>query len=165
MPINLGRHSYSYGTLRGSMNTVHVGKYSSIAEGTVFDCGFNHKTSNITTFPLHSIWTSLPSNIEQPKDIHIGNDVWIGEGCFIMSGVHIGNGAVIGANTVVTKDVLPYAVVAGSPARIQKYRFSPYEIEQLQKINWWDWSDEKVFENAPLLISGNIHEFIIKHKP
>lgn len=164
MSIKLGRHSYCYGTQRGTMNTIHVGNFSSIAENTVFDGGFNHE-QNITTFPLSKIWSDLPSNIKKPKDIIIGNDVWIGEGCFIMSGVTIGNGAIVGCNSVVTKDVPPYCVVAGSPARIKGRRFSSYQIEQLELIKWWDFTDEKIREVSNELQSTNIQEFINKHKP
>jgi len=163
--IKLGRHSYCYGVQRGTMNTVHVGNFCSIAENTVFDGGFNHVTDNITTFPLKKIWSELDSNIETPKDIHIGHDVWIGEGCFIMSGVTIGNGAIVGCNSVVTKDVPPYCVVAGSPARIKGRRFSSYEIEQLERIEWWNFSDDKIRAIAHELQSGNIQDFINKHKP
>lgn len=76
----------------------------------------------------------------------IGNDVWIGENSIILGGVKIGNGAVIGAGAVVTKDVPPYAIVGGVPARIIKYRFSDEDIEFLQSVKWWDW-DERTIQN------------------
>lgn len=170
MSIKLGRHSYCYGVQRGTMNTVHVGNFTSIAEGVIFDGGFNHKTENITTFPLHSIWSDLPSNIKPPADIHIGSDVWIGEGCFIMAGVSIGHGAIVGCNSVVTKDVRPYDIVAGSPAISKNTRFGVYtengaskNIELLLKIAWWDWDDEKIRDNADLITSPYIVPFIKKH--
>lgn len=162
--IKLGTHSYCYGTQRGSANDVIVGNYSSIAENTVMDGGFNHDTSNVSTFPFASIWTELPSNIKVNGHIYIGSDVWIGEGCFIMSGVTIGDGAIVGANSVVTKDIPPYTVVAGSPARIRRRRFSSFEIEQLLIIKWWEWDEKKVKDNVHLLQSHNIHEFIKTHK-
>lgn len=161
--IKLGRHSYCYGVQRGDMNTVHVGNFSSIAENTVLDGGFDHNTENVTTFPLHTIWSVLPSNVVCKGDIVIGSDVWIGEGCFIKSGITIGDGAIIGCNSVVTKDVSPYAIIAGSPTRIKRWRFTDYQIEQLQKIRWWDFSDEKIRENAHLLTSPNIQDFINAH--
>jgi hypothetical protein len=170
--IKLGRHSYSHALQRGTMNTVHVGNFTSIAEGVIFDGGFNHETKYITTFPLHTIWPELPSNIQQPKDIYIGHDVWIGEGCFIMAGVTIGNGAIIGCNSVVTKDVRPYDVVAGSPAKTTgSGRFGGYDeygnasryILAMLEVEWWSWSDEKIRENAELLISPHSVDFIKKH--
>ena len=81
----------------------------------------------------------------------IGNDVWISRGAHIMSGVFIGNGAVIGAHTVVAKNVPPYAIVVGNPARIIKYRFDPETIRKLQAIRWWNWSLEKIHEHLPYM--------------
>lgn len=161
--IHLQGHSYNYGVQRGTMNNVYIGRYTSIAEGVIFDGGFNHNATLLTTFPLHKIWSELPTNILVKGDINIGNDVTIGEGAVIMSGVTIGDGAIIGARSIVTKDVEPYNIVVGTPARIARRRFSPYEIEQLLLIRWWDWPDEKVKENWQLLLSDNIHEFIKQH--
>lgn len=87
------------------------------------------------------------------KKTYIGNDVWIGENVTIKDGVRIGNGAVIGTAAVVTKDVPPYAIVAGVPAKIVKYRFDPEKIELLQEIQWWDWTPEKIYNNLSSLYS------------
>ena len=84
--------------------------------------------------------------LEQPKTI-IGNDVWIGDQCFIKAGVKVGDGAVIGAHAVVTHDVPPYAIVAGNPAKILRYRFSEEEISALLQTKWWEWSDEEIKKN------------------
>ena len=81
----------------------------------------------------------------------IGNDVWIGANVSILPGVYIGDGAVIAAGAVVTKDVEPYAIVGGVPAKVIRYRFSPKEIYILLKIKWWDWSVEEVERNIELL--------------
>ncbi|WP_281040324.1 MULTISPECIES: CatB-related O-acetyltransferase [unclassified Mesorhizobium] len=83
--------------------------------------------------------------------IVVGHDVWIGARAIIMSGVTIGNGAVIGAGSVVTKDVPPYAIVAGSPARIIRYRFSPDVVDRIQASEWWTWSDERIRDQIKLL--------------
>ena len=83
---------------------------------------------------------------KQPQTI-IGNDVWIGENVFVSAGVNIGDGAVIGAHAVVTHDVPPYAIVAGVPAKILRYRFDEATIKELMATQWWEWSDEKLAEN------------------
>lgn len=161
--INLGRHSYCYGLQRGIANNVNVGNFTSIAEGVIFDGGFNHNRNNVSTFPFSTIWSELKSNIVVKGDINIGHDVWIGEGAMIMSGVTIGNGAIIGARTVVTKDVESYCVVVGSP---MVYIYPRYEYSDrllLEDIAWWNWSDEKIKENTTLLQSDNIRDFINKH--
>jgi acetyltransferase-like isoleucine patch superfamily enzyme len=147
------------------MNNVNVGNFTSIAEGVIFDGGFNHNTENVTTFPLHTIWSELPSNIDCKGDITIGSDVWIGEDAIIMSGVTIGDGAIIGARTIVTQDVQPYSVVIGAPMKHKRYRIPPFYIEDMQRIEWWSWDNEKIKENAHLLNSDNIQDFINKHKP
>ncbi len=160
---SIGKNSYSYATRRGDANDVIIGKYCSIAEGVIFDSGMNHEPKYISTFPFHTIWSELQSNIRiKDKNIFIGDDVWIAEAVTIMSGVKIGSGAIIGTKSVITKDVEPYSVVVGAN-RIVRYRYTDEQIEKLLKIKWWDWSDEKVKENVPLLHSTNIQEFIDKH--
>ena len=91
-------------------------------------------------------------------DIVVGNDVWIGYEAVILSGVTIGDGAVIGARAVVTKDVPPYTIVGGVPAKPIKKRFSDESIKKLQSIRWWDWSKEKIAENITAIQSGNIEQ-------
>lgn len=91
-------------------------------------------------------------------DIIVGNDVWIGYEAVILSGVTIGDGAVIGARAVVTKDVPPYTIVGGVPAKPIKKRFSEENIKKLQSIRWWDWSKEKIAENITAIQSGNIEQ-------
>lgn len=86
-----------------------------------------------------------------PPHTTIGNDVWIGWGVLIKGGVTIGNGAVIGARSVVTKDVPPYAVVAGVPAKVIKYRFEQEKIDLLQQLQWWDWDIDRIYENLDRL--------------
>jgi acetyltransferase-like isoleucine patch superfamily enzyme len=96
-------------------------------------------------------------------DIIIENDVWIGAKSTIMSGVKIHNGSVIGTGSIVTKDVPPYSIVVGNPAKIVKYRFNPKQIESLLKIAWWDWTEDRIKTEAKTLWSNNIDIFIDKH--
>jgi virginiamycin A acetyltransferase len=92
-------------------------------------------------------------------NVIIGNDVWIGANVTIMSGVTIGDGVVIANNSHVVKDVEPYSLIGGNPAKLIKYRFTPEQIEKLLKIKWWYWDDEKINTFTPLLCN-NIDEFI-----
>jgi hypothetical protein len=93
-------------------------------------------------------------------DVVIGNDVWIGINAFIGSGLTIGDGAVIGAHAVVTRDVPPYAVAGGNPARVIRHRFAEAQIEALLAIRWWDWPDQVVDRYLPLIMSPDIDAFI-----
>jgi len=83
-------------------------------------------------------------DFRRSKKVNIGHDVWLGHNVVVMGGVTIGNGAVIGSGAIVTKDIPPYAIAVGNPARVIKYRFDPKTIEDLEKISWWDWSHEKL---------------------
>lgn len=94
----------------------------------------------------------------------IGNDVWIGAGAFISSGVRIGDGAVVGARAVVTKDVPPYAIVAGTPARIIRFRFEPEVIGDLLALAWWNLSDERVDSLLPYILSSDVAGLIAAAK-
>lgn len=166
--VTVGEHTYGLPLIRrGTHNSITIGKYCSIAQDVIWDGGFSHNYKNVTTYPFNPNWKGcghLPLNLKEAKDIVVGNDVWIGEGSIIMSGVNIGDGAVIGARSIVTADVLPYQIWVGS-SKMQKVRFR-FEWEQMHKlleIKWWNWPDEKVRENLPLLLSENIDDFINKH--
>lgn len=89
-------------------------------------------------------------------DTVIGNDVWIGSEAIVMPGVTVGDGAVIGTRALVTKDVAPYTVVGGNPAKAIRKRFDAPDIERLLELRWWDWSDEDLKEVMPILTSGDI---------
>jgi tetrahydrodipicolinate N-succinyltransferase len=102
--------------------------------------------------PLHALPPHSP--------IIIGNDVWIAADVKIKQGVKIGDGAVLATQSFVTKDVPPYAVVGGNPAKIIKYRFTEEQIKDLLEIKWWNWDDEEIKKVVPLLVSDNIDEFI-----
>lgn len=162
----MGHRSYGSPIVRGDLVDAHVGKYCSIAQNVVFDCGWDHETEFVTTYPLNVFFKELHDLKGHPKSkgpIIIGNDVWICEGALILGRVHIGNGAVIGAGAVVTKNVDAYSIVGGNPARHIRYRFSQDIIQKLEQIKWWDWPDEKVIKHGHLLMNKNITEFVNLH--
>jgi acetyltransferase-like isoleucine patch superfamily enzyme len=161
--INMDYRSYGSPIIRGDISDIYIGKYCSIAQNVIVDLGFHHETNFVTTYPLNVFFKELNHITGHPKskgDIHIGNDVWIGEGCIIMGGITIGDGAVIAAGSVVTKNVGPYEIVGGVPAKFIKFRIDFCDIVSMQKIKWWDWSDEKVISQGELLMSKNIKQFI-----
>ena len=142
-----------------------IGKFSSIACGAkfLFTSG-NHSMKSLSTytFPIFfEEWNldvkDITSSWDNKGDIVIGNDVWIGYEAVIMSGVKIGDGAIIGTRAVVTKDVPPYTIVGGVPAKIIRKRFDDDTIEKLLSIRWWDWDVEKISENLSAIQSGNIN--------
>lgn len=142
-----------------------IGKFCAIATDAKFIMnGANHKTSGISTYPFSIFgngWEKVmpkPGELPYKGDTVIGNDVWIGYDATIMPGIKIGDGAVIGAKSVVTKDVPPYAVVGGNPAKIIKMRFDESTIQTLLKIQWWNWDIKKITENLQLIVGGDIEK-------
>jgi virginiamycin A acetyltransferase len=150
---------------------INVGKYCSIGRDCNFFLHANHRPDWVTTSsqllgPVTPEIADMHMKMGHPSckgDIVIGDDVWIGAKSTIMSGVKIGNGAIVGATSTVTKDVPPYAIVAGNPAKIVKYRFTENQIKSLLKISWWDWSEDRIKTEAMNMWSDNIDEFIDKH--
>lgn len=164
---SIGKHTYGKPrVLEPKLNRLCIGNFCSIADDVVIILG-NHKLDTITTFPfatLREFWPSLKGkehiqDHESKGPILIGNDVWIGHGVKIMPGVIIGNGSVIAANSVVTKNISPYSIVAGAPAKHIKYRFHQEKINALEKIKWWDWDDEKIDSFLPIMLT-DINKFI-----
>ena len=175
----IGNKTYDNGALvwRWTNAKLIIGKYCSIANNVNFiiDEGY-HKASQITSFPLiDNIFKerkTLPSGedkikflekIKQREGITIGNDVWIGMGAFIMPGVNIGNGVTIAANSVVTKNIPDYSIVAGVPAKIIKKKFDDKTIQNLNEIAWWDW-DIKTLEERIEEFYRDPLDFVEKYK-
>ena len=133
-----------------------IGKFCSIACGVkfLFNCA-NHTLKSLSTytFPLfYEDWDLEKSDV--------GNDVWIGYEAVIMAGVHIGNGAIIAARAVVTKDVPPYTIVGGIPAKPIRKRFTDDTVQKLETLKWWNWSFEKIRQSLPYLTNGNIDKLL-----
>jgi len=145
-----------------------VGRFCSIACGAKFiftSANHTHKSLSTYTFPLfYEDWgldvKDITTAWDNKGDIIVGNDVWIGYEAIIMSGVTIGDGAIIGTRALVTKDVPPYTVVGGIPAKTIKKRFSDEIIAELLLLRWWEWPLEKISYALPHIQSGNIKELI-----
>ena len=141
-----------------------IGKFCQIAAGVEFVMnGANHQMNAVSTFPFFTLegWNaSAPQKSDMPLkgDTVIGNDVWIGQNATIMPGVHIGDGAIIGANSLVSKDVEPYTIVAGNPIRVIRKRFDDELIDLLERFKWWDKSIEEINNLIPLLSNGDLEK-------
>lgn len=144
-----------------------IGRFCSIGERSVIFIGGNHRTDTASTFAFDFFLLDqrFPSRTYQttPNTV-IGNDVWIGRDSMIMGGVHIGDGAVIAAGSVVVSDVPPYAIAAGNPARVVRYRFSRRTVERMLRIAWWDWPEDKLSQNMEWLYRP-INEFVAHFDP
>lgn len=141
-----------------------IGKFCSIACGArfIFTSG-NHSLKSLSTytFPIFfEEWeldrADITSAWDNKGDIIVGNDVWIGFEAVIMQGVKIGDGAIIGTRAVVTKDVPPYTIVGGVPARPIRKRFDDAVIERLEALRWWDWDEEKIRRSIPAIQAGDL---------
>lgn len=146
-----------------------IGKFCAIAEGITFIMnGANHRMDGFTTYPFSLFgggWEKVIPAIEQlpyKGDTTIGNDVWIGQHVTIMPGIQVGDGAIIAANSTVTKNVEPYAIVGGNPAKLIRKRFDDEIIALLLRLQWWDWDARKIFDNLEILSSANDKETLEK---
>jgi virginiamycin A acetyltransferase len=141
-----------------------IGKYCSIACGAKFILNSaNHSRQSLSTYPFPIFFDEWSLSVQDVTgawdnkgDIVVGNDVWIGYEAVIMSGVTIGDGAIIGTRAVVTKDVPPYAIVGGVPAKEIRKRFSDDVISRLLDLQWWNWEDSRVQAHLQDIMSGNI---------
>jgi len=161
---------YTYGKIithsYGEEAALTVGNFCSIAENVHVYLGGNHRTNWVTTYPFGHIHKDIYYNFDgvghptTKGDVTIGNDVWIASNVVIMSGVKVGDGAVIANNSHIVKDVEPYSIVGGNPAKLIKYRFTEEQIKSLLAIKWWYWDDADINKCLYMLCSENIDDFI-----
>ena len=180
--IKVGRFSYYSGYYHGhsfddcarfllldeGADQLIIGSFCSIGSGAAFIMAGNqgHRNNWISTFPF--FWMPEVAAFDGALNSHqpagntvIGNDVWIGSEAIIMPGVTIGHGAVIGTRAVVTRNIAPYTIVGGNPARTIRQRFDADKIEQQLELRWWDWREDQLHDAMPLLCSsdiGHLHE-------
>lgn len=161
VPFESGNVHYLYGPQR-----LIIGRFTAIGPGVeILMPGGNHPMVGPSTYPFTMFggqWTERTMDtfrsIEPLPDTRIGNDVWLGRQATVLPGVRIGDGAVVGARAVVTKDVAPYAVVAGNPARHVRTRFSPDDVTTLLRARWWDWPVWAITDHAATIMGGSVAE-------
>lgn len=148
--------NYTYGPINilsdNNLSKLHIGHYCSIGPETLFVLNSEHDYKTFSTYPFKTICLDDKTNEAESKgDIWVDDDVWIGTRATIMSGVHIGQGAVIGACALVTKDVPPYSIVGGVPAKIIKYRFDEEVIDKLKQMDYSKLTKENIINNIDLI--------------
>lgn len=167
--VTLGRYTFGkplIPTFAGADVSVEIGNFCSISANVTILLAGGHDTSWVSTWPIREVF-GLPGQYEQTPVYRgptvIGNDVWIGREAVILDGITIGDGAVIGMRAVVTKDVRPYAVVAGVPAKEIRRRFTDEQVDALLEIAWWDWPVEQIIREADALNGADISDFLARY--
>lgn len=163
----VGRHTYEptwWKIQKWNFNDgdLFVGSFCSIGPDVEFFLGGNHRIDRFTTYPFGHRISEIFDNFDgnghpySNGDIVIGNDVWIGDGATILSGVNISDGSVIGAKSLVTKNIGPYEIWGGNPAKLIRKRFDDETINFLLDLKWWNFSDEKINSILPYLCNTDI---------
>ena len=166
--VTIDKHTYGADSIKvqqwGEGAKLYVGKFCSIASKVEVMLGGNHRTEWASTFPFGHVSKDVFTQYNgeghpaTKGDVNIGNDVWIGDGATILSGITIGDGACIGTKSVITKDVPPYTIAAGNPAKHIKKRFSDDIITKLLEAKWWDLDDHIINHISHLLCSGDFEQ-------
>jgi acetyltransferase-like isoleucine patch superfamily enzyme len=164
----IGDHSYGRPKVRfpESGAKLSIGRFCSIADGVEILLGGNHRTDFATTYPfgaMTGVWPEARGRDDfhaSKGDVAIGHDVWLGSQCMILSGVTIGTGAVVAARAVVTRDVPPYAIVGGNPAKLIRMRFDAPTVERLLASRWWDLPRERIAALIPLLQGADVEALL-----
>ncbi len=158
--VRLGRGTLINGpsnVFASNNSVIEIGQFCAIGGFSAFYSGNHPLEERVSTFQTaNGYYARLFNNFDKSKSIKLGSDVWIGSHSVILAGVKVGNGAVVAAGAIVTKDVPDYAIVAGSPAKIIKYRFSDEIIQFFKKVEWWNWNDEKLFANSSFF-NADVH--------
>ncbi|WP_083392979.1 CatB-related O-acetyltransferase [Curtobacterium sp. MMLR14_010] len=155
--LTVGRHSYGtprFLTFRDDSTSISIGSFCSIGPDVTFILGGNHATDRVSTFPIAErlkVDRAVPGFPESRGKITVGNDVWIGHGATVLSGVTIGHGAVVAAGAVVARDVPPFAIVAGVPAAVIRFRLDEATQRAVLESKWWDLPDENIIGALDLL--------------
>ena len=157
--VTVGKGTYGELTVynNGTDNMVRIGNFCSIGPNVVFLVGAEHELDHISTYPFKTMILSEGNEAISKGDIVVNDDVWIGYGAIILSGVHIGQGAVVAAGSIVAKDIPPYAVVAGNPAKVRRYRFEKDIINELMLLDYGK-LDENVIRSNIGLLYKNVEE-------
>lgn len=164
--VQVGRYTYFDGNVRLVTwvpgEKIVFGNFCSVADGAMICVGGNHGTELVSTYPFDNFILGKPNptrTYRTTRDTVIGNDVWIASRACVLGGTQVGNGAVLSTGSVVFGDVPPYAIMAGNPAQIVRYRFSKVTVERLQRLKWWDWPNDKIQANVEWFYRP-IQEFI-----
>lgn len=142
----LGVHNYFHGD-------IEIGRYCQIG-GYVAIHSTNHPLSYPTTYINHNLLGGMMQKLKTSKKVVIGNDVWIGHGVIILQGVYVGDGSILAAGSIITKDVEPYTIVGGNPAKLIRKRFSDNLISELTELKWWSWSTEFLEKNKSFFLTN-----------
>ncbi|SMF43425.1 transferase hexapeptide (six repeat-containing protein) [Azospirillum oryzae] len=166
--VSIGSFTYFSDPLElvtyGEPGKIEIGKFCSIADGVRIYFGGMHAMDGVSTYPAEMLaeWMpelAGPNSTSSKGPVVIGNDVWIGEGASILSGVTVGDGAIIGARAVVSRNVPPYGVAVGNPARVVRKRVPDADADFLLSIRWWSWPNDKIRRFARLIFGGDVEAF------
>lgn len=168
--VIVGDHTYGWQSMNVDVYQgcegvkVKIGKFCSIGPNLRIITSGIHPTDWVSTYPFRARW-DLPGKFQDGMpatrgDVIIGNDVWIGTEVMILSGVTVGHGAIIASRALVTKDVPPYAIIGGNPAKVIRLRFSDNEIQKMLELEWWNWDVEMIKSKVPLLSSSKVSQFL-----